>query len=209
MKRWVREPLLQFVVVGALLFLGYRLLHPETSRATDDNRIELTTDDLRQIEIAWSAQWRRPPTADEMHGLIDARVREEIFYREALNLGLEQGDTIVKRRLAQKMEFLASDVSTLPDPTTAELRTWYANNAQRFAEPGRRSFRHLYFSTDRRGTQVQLDAARLLRQLSGKPADAPAADNVGGRLHVPKSVCGPLSRTDSFHIRQRVRRHSR
>ena len=178
-KRWLREPLLQFLVAGALLFAGYRTLHPEASRTTDDNRIEVTADDLRQLEIAWTAQWRRPPTPDEMRGLVDARVREEILYREALTLGLEQGDAIVKRRLAQKMEFLAGDVSTLPDPSAAELRAWYANNAERFAEPGRRSFRHVYFSTDRRGTQARVDATTALSQLSGKPADAPATNNVG------------------------------
>ena len=114
-----------------------------------------------------------------MRGLVDARVREEILYREALTLGLERGDAIVKRRLAQKMEFLAGDVSTLPDPTAAELRAWYANNAERFAEPGRRSFRHVYFSTDRRGAQARVDATHALRQLSGKPADAPVAGNAG------------------------------
>jgi peptidyl-prolyl cis-trans isomerase C len=178
-KRWLREPLLQFLVAGALLFAGYRLLHPEVSRTTDDNRIELTADDLRQLEIAWTAQWRRPPTPGEMRGLIDARVREEILYREGLALGLEQGDAIVKRRLAQKMEFLAGDVSRLPDPTAAELRAWYASNAEHFAEPGRRSFRHVYFSTDRRGTQARVDAANALGQLSGKPADAPAAERLG------------------------------
>ena len=178
-KRWLREPLLQFLVAGALLFAAYRALHPEAFRPTDDNRIEVTADDLRQLEIAWTAQWRRPPTPDEMRGLVDARVREEILYREALTLGLERGDAIVKRRLAQKMEFLASDVSALPDPTAAELRAWYASNAERFAEPGRRSFRHVYFSTDRRGAQAREDAASLLGQLSGKPADAPVADNAG------------------------------
>ena len=106
-KRWLREPLLQFLVAGALLFAAYRALHPEAFRPADDNRIEVTADDLRQLEIAWTAQWRRPPTPDEMRGLVDARVREEILYREALTLGLERGDAIVKRRLAQKMEFLA------------------------------------------------------------------------------------------------------
>ena len=178
-KRWLREPLLQFLVAGALLFAGYRALHPGASRTTDDNRIEVTADDLRQLAIAWTAQWRRPPTSDEMRGLVDARVREEILYREALTLGLDRGDSIVKRRLAQKMEFLAGDVSTLPDPTAAELRAWYANNSERFAEAGRRSFRHVYFSTDRRGTQARVDATNALRQLSGKPADVPVAGNAG------------------------------
>ncbi len=177
--RWLREPLLQFLLAGALLFAGYRALHPEASRTTDNNRIEVTSDDLRQLEIAWTAQWRRPPTPDEMRGLVDARIREEVLYREALALGLEQGDAIVKRRLAQKMEFLAGDASRLPDPTAAELRAWYTNNAERFAEPGRRSFRHVYFSTDRRGAQAPVDATRALRQLAGKPADAAATDNVG------------------------------
>ncbi len=114
-----------------------------------------------------------------MRGLVEARVREEILYREALSLGLERGDAIVKRRLAQKMEFLASDVSTLPDPTEADLRAWYTEHAQRFAEPGRRSFRHLYFSTDKRDAQARADAANALRASPGKPVEAPSVDNIG------------------------------
>ena len=112
-------------------------------------------------------------------GSSTARVREEILYREGLALGLEQGDTIVKRRLAQKMEFLADDVSALRDPTADELRAWYAKNSERFAEPGRRSFRHVYFSTDRRNARARDDARRALAKLDGKTADAPAAASIG------------------------------
>ena len=106
-------------------------LHPELSRRSEVNRIEVTADDLRQLEVAWTAQWHRPPTPEEMRGLVEGRVREEILYREALALGLDQGDTIVKRRLAQKMEFLADDVSALRDPTADELQAWYAKNSER------------------------------------------------------------------------------
>lgn len=178
-KRWVREPLLQFLVAGALLFAAYRMLHPEAYRPTDDNRIEVTADDLRQLEIAWTAQWRRPPSPDEMRGLVDARVREEILYREALALGLEQGDAIVKRRLAQKMEFLASDASAVPDPSAAELRAWYASYGHHFADSGRRSFRHIYFSTDLRGSQAREDAARAFTQLAGKAAESTFVTKIG------------------------------
>ena len=66
-KRWLREPLLHFLFIGVLLFAAYRMLHPELSRTADVNRIELTEDDLRQLEVAWTAQWRRPPTSEEMH----------------------------------------------------------------------------------------------------------------------------------------------
>ena len=65
-KRWLREPLLHFLVAGVLLFAAYRMLHPELSGTTELNRIELTADDLRQLEVVWTAQWRRPPTPEEL-----------------------------------------------------------------------------------------------------------------------------------------------
>lgn len=178
-KRWLREPLLHFLIAGLLLFAGYRWLHPELSQQSESNRIELTANDLRQLEDVWTAQWHRPPTDDEMRGLVDARVREEILYREALALGLDQGDTIVKRRLAQKMEFLADDVAALRDPSADELRAWYAKNSEQFAEPGRRSFRHVYFSTDRRGERAREDAQRALSKLASTPADASSVAAIG------------------------------
>jgi peptidyl-prolyl cis-trans isomerase C len=179
LKRWLREPLLHFLVAGLLLFAAYRILHPELSMQTDVHRIELTTDDLQQLEVVWTAQWRRPPTPDEMHGLIESRVREEILYREALALGLDQGDTIVKRRLAQKMEFLTDDISAIRAPTSDELHAWYAKNSEHFAEPGRRSFRHVYFSTDRRGDRARQDAMNALVKLANKPADLPSTATIG------------------------------
>ena len=80
-KRWLREPLLHFLVIGVLLFAAYRMLHPEVSRTAEVNRIELTEDDLRQLEVGWTAQWRRPPTSEEMQRLVDGRIREEILAR--------------------------------------------------------------------------------------------------------------------------------
>jgi peptidyl-prolyl cis-trans isomerase C len=145
--RWTREPLLHFVVVGLSLFAINRLVG-SNSGAARSSRIDLTRDDISQLRTTWMAQWQRPPTASELHGLIDARIREEVLYREALALGLDQGDTIVKRRLAQKMEFLAGDTSAIAEPRREQLRTWFEENRQRFAQPSRLSFRHLYFSSD-------------------------------------------------------------
>ena len=115
-KRWLREPLLHFLVAGLALFAIYRMLHPIPEQPDEGNRIVITDDDLRQVQIAWRAQWQRFPTPDEMRGLVDSKIREEILYREAMALGLDKGDTIVKRRLAQKMEFLADDISSLREP---------------------------------------------------------------------------------------------
>jgi len=157
-KRSLREPLLHFLVAGLALFAVYRALHPSPEPQDDGKRIVITDDDLRQVQIAWRAQWQRFPMPDEMRGLIDSKIREEILYREAVALGLEKGDTIVKRRLAQKMEFLADDVSTLREPENEELKTWFDKNQERFASPALVSFHHLYFSPDRRGAHAR-DAA--------------------------------------------------
>lgn len=181
-RRWLREPLVHFLLIGLALFMGYRLLHPNFNQEAPTNRIELTEDDLRQMSVAWMAQGRLAPSPEQLQGLIESKVREEILYREALALGLDNGDTIVKRRLAQKMEFLAEDVSALYEPKNAEVRAWFEKNATSFALPARISFRHLYFSPDRRGTEARNDAQRALEQLAGRPADAPATATLADRF---------------------------
>jgi len=170
-RRWLREPLLHFLLAGALIFWTYELLNPAAVRTARVNQIVLTKDDLRQLAVHWLAQGRPPPTADEMRGLVEQRVHEEILFREAVALGLDKDDEIIKRRLAQKMDFLAADIAALQEPGDAELRGWYAQNSSRFALPARASFRHLYFSFDRPGAHDA--AAAALDKIAGKPADAP------------------------------------
>jgi parvulin-like peptidyl-prolyl isomerase len=178
-RRWLSDPLLQFLFAGLLLFAAYGALQPPTDPRLHARRIELTSGDLRQLGAAWSARGRPAPSPDQMQSLVAAKVREEILYREALALGLDEDDTIVKRRLAQKMEFLFEDVAALREPTGEELRLWFEGNAERFALPARAAFRHLYFAPDRRGEQARPHAAGALAQLTGQPGDAPAAAALG------------------------------
>lgn len=174
-KRCLREPLVHFLLIGLLLFAVYGALHSGRDQGGSSKRIELTIDDLRQLEMAFASQWRRPPTPQEFTGLVENRIREEVLYREALALGLDKEDTIVKRRMAQKMEFLAEDVSAARRPKIEELKTWFEKNSQRFALPSRVSFRHLYFSPDHRRIRARDDAAQALAKLAGMPEDSPAA----------------------------------
>ncbi len=178
LRRWLREPLVHVLLIGLALFAVYGALNPGTGQREEPKRIVITADDLAQIQIAWMAQWQRPPTPDELRSLLDGKIREEVLSREAMALGLDKDDTIVKRRLAQKMEFVMEDVSALRDPADDELRRWFAQNPQRFALPGLVTFRHLYFSPDLRGEHARDDAVDALRRLGGKPEDTPELDGL-------------------------------
>lgn len=175
-KAWLRlisEPLLHFMVVGVVLFSSYQVLNPEPDQATDPQKIELTKDDVRQMAISWLAQGRSLPTEDQLRSLLDQKVTEEILSREAVALGLDRDDQIIKRRLAQKMDFLAADVAALEDPSDAVLAAWFQQNPAPFAVPPHASFRHLYFSLDKHGGASRESAAAALVQIAGKSPDAP------------------------------------
>jgi len=171
-RHLIREPLVQFLLVGLVLFGVWQLAKPAHAARDASNRIVITEDDLKQMAVGWAAQGLPPPSPQQMKELIDARVREEVLYREALALGLDKDDAIVRRQLARKMEFVAEDLSKLEEPKPEELRAWYEKNRARFALPPRVTFRHVYFSPDRRGANTRTDAVAALTQLSGKPIDA-------------------------------------
>ncbi len=175
-RRWLREPLLHFLVLGAALFVVYG--HLPASGAESPRQISLTVDDLRQLMVSFEAQWGRAPTQQEFSHLAEEKIQEEVLYREALALGLDKDDTIVKRRMAQKMQFLAEDVVTAHEPSIDELKTWYAQNSQKFELPSRIAFRHLYLSPDQRGQRAHDDAVKALAKLTGQPEDSKLASSL-------------------------------
>lgn len=170
--RILREPLVQFLLVGLALFGAWQLVKPAHAARDAPYRIVITEDDLKQMSLAWVAQGMPPPIRQQMQSLVEKRVREEVLYREARALGLDKDDVIVRRQLARKMEFIAEDLSKLEEPQPGELRAWFDKNQERFALPARATFRHVYFSPDRRGANARADAAAALGPLAGKPIDA-------------------------------------
>jgi hypothetical protein len=145
-------------------------------------QIALSLDDLRLMETYFESQWHRQPTPQELQALVEDKVREEVLYREGIALGLDKDDTIVKRRLAQKMQFLAEDVAAAHPPSTEELKAWFEKNKEQFALPGRYSFRHLYFSPDKRGKNAEKDAAKALVKIAGESEDSKRASSVADRF---------------------------
>jgi hypothetical protein len=161
MAVWLREPLVYFLAVGAVLFL---LTERLADRLDGDPAliIEVTDAERQRLSDQWQAQMGRPPSADELAGLVEQWIREEIYYREALALGLDADDVIIRRRLAQKLTFLTEDLATGQSPDEATLRAYYAEHAERYREPERFTFSHRYFSNDRRA-QARADALAALQ----------------------------------------------
>jgi len=180
-KHLLREPLLHFMVLGAVLFVGYTYLKTDTV-AESSYEIALTLEELAQLQMLYESQWRRSPTPEEFSVMVENKIRQEILYREALVLGLDKNDEIVKRRMAQKMQFIAEDLAAAQEPATDELRAWYAENSDKFALPKRLSFRHLYFSPDSRGAQAYDDAVRSLAKLDGQPVDTQLTETLADRF---------------------------
>src|SRR5512136_978482 len=149
MKRLLSEPLVHFLLLGAVLFAVYHYVQPDRGAAPSSKQIQMTLDELAQLAVLFQSQWRRDPTPEEFSRLVESKVQQEVLYREALAMGLDKNDEIVKRRMAQKMQFLAEDVAAAREPTTDELKNWYEKNSAKFALSPRLSFRHLFFSPDR------------------------------------------------------------
>jgi hypothetical protein len=131
----------------------------------DPGRIEFTPDDLARLELFWTSRWRRQPTPSEVRALVDEEIREEILYREALALGLDRDDMVVKRYLSQKLGMVVAEMATVAEPDRAEMKLWFVENAERFELPPRASFRHVYFSVDARKERAQPDAEAALADL--------------------------------------------
>jgi peptidyl-prolyl cis-trans isomerase C len=174
-KRWLREPLLHFLLIGIAVFAVYAYTHRGRGGVESSLQITLSLDELRQMDMYFESQWHRQPTPAEFQAMVEDKVREEVLYREALAMGLDKDDSIVKRRMAQKMQFLAEDVAAAHEPSTAELKAWFEKNSNKFALPSRYSFRHLYFSPDKRGKNAQEDAAKTLAKIAGQPEDSKLA----------------------------------
>ncbi len=186
MKKWLREPLLHFILIGGAIFFLYGLLNDEVV-VDDGNRIVITGADVDRLITLWEQKWQRLPTQIELEGLVEAQIHEEVLYREAMAMGLDQDDTIVRRRLAQKVEFISSELTSPAEPTEADLADYLAAHAEKFEVPGRISFVQIYLNTDRRGEHAQDDALLLLDQLR-KPA-----------LHVDIMTAGDTFMLDQQH----------
>jgi hypothetical protein len=176
MKKLLKEPLLHFLLLGAVIFAANAWRSRMKPAGPTPERIEISAGTITWLSEGFARQWHRGPDADELRGLVNDHIREELLHREALALGLDRNDTIVRRRMAQKMEFLTQDLASAAESDDAALRTFFATNATRYAKSARVSFRHVYFSRERRGPRLEADAREALDALRQGASEETAGD---------------------------------
>jgi hypothetical protein len=182
---FLREPLFHFLVLGAALFL-YDHWTAAGSRAVP-RQIVLTSGQIEHLVAGFTKTWKRSPTDTELKGIIDDWVREELAVRAATEAGLERGDTIIRRRLRQKFEFLVEDVAEAAPPSDRELEAWFAEHADTYRSQPRLRFRQVFFSKERRGATTHADAALALERLVSRNVAGPI-DDLGDASQLPENV---------------------
>jgi len=168
--RLTREPLVHFLLVGAMLFAAGEIYH----KSIDSHRIVITPARIAQIENRYAAQFGRRPDPRILNGLIEDEVHDEILFRHGLDLKLDREDEIGRRRIVQKTRFLLEDLHPPADPTDAQLDDYYRSHAQRYALPARATFTHVFFvsAPDEGRARVDLAALAAGRQRASEVGDS-------------------------------------
>ncbi len=171
MTKFFREPLVHFIIFGGLVFAGHALWQRHVTKA--DYAITVSTDEMERQALIFAGENRRQPTDDNLKALLFAHVEEEALMREAERLGLGENDTIIRRRLAQKMRFLIEDVDAPELPDEAGLKIWFKENIANFTRPETRSFSHIYLSPETHGDNLDADTQKALARvlLTNGPPD--------------------------------------
>jgi len=177
----LKQPLVQFILIGACIYAAYALFGAPDN-GTEGQTVYISKARIDSLSIAWEKRWNRPPTEDELVGLVRAYLREDILYREAVAMGLDVDDHIIRRRLAQKLEFLTNDLVQLKEPEEGQLEAFFAENIEQFQSPDLITFVQVFFNPDKRGDATLDDAAATLQQLQAAGKPNPATLEAGDRL---------------------------
>lgn len=173
LRAFFAEPLVHFLLLGTLLFMVNAFMKREASPSAQV--VNVTAGKIEHLASLFARTWQRPPTPEELKGLIDDYVREEIAYREGTRLGLDQDDTIVRRRIRQKMDFIADDLASQTEPTEAQLSDFLKENSASYQIEPRLAFRHVFLDPERHRADLDMIVTQLLDRLR-TDADAPAQE---------------------------------
>lgn len=163
-RKILNEPLVVFLLLAAAIFVLFEQV--STDYEVGNTEIVVSKNQIQTLVLGFEKVWQRSPAAKELAGLTQSYIREEVFYREALVLGLDKNDSVIRRRLSQKMQFLLEDLTDFKQADDSTLQAYLDKHADRYMQPARFSFRQIYFDMNKRGQAVQSEAVSLLAKLN-------------------------------------------
>ena len=185
LKRLAREPLVHFLLIGLGLFALFQLLGGNAG----DRSIRVDDRQVAALAARFEATWRRPPTAEELRGMVDSHVRDEIFYREGVALGLDRDDPLVKRQVRRKFEVYAEEIEVSGPPTEQQLEVWLQANRERYSEPAVVTFQQVTIDPLRHDRATESAVAEIRSKLLAGADPAMLGD---GRMLSPRIDGMPL-----------------
>ena len=188
MKKLLTEPLVHFLIIGALLFLGFSFFQQEDRSM--DTTIVVTDNDINLLKADFERTWQRPPQEKELQGLLEEKIREEIAYREGLALGLDRDDPYIRRRLRMKLELMLEDISDQGSAADEQLEEFLAENREMFRREPRLRFSQVYLNPTSRAHRLDKDAEELLARLKRAGNDLDL-EQMGDSIMLPRTF--PLS----------------
>ncbi len=172
MTKIFREPLLHFIILASVIFSLSEWPEMGFLASSETEKIVVTQAQIQNLRMGFEKVYQRAPSEKDLESAIQTFIYEEVLYREALSMGLDRNDDIVRRRLSQKVQFLSEDLSSLEEPEEQELEEYLATHADDYRLPSRFTFQQIYLSTSKRGESVSADAIALMKELRINDSDA-------------------------------------
>jgi parvulin-like peptidyl-prolyl isomerase len=178
----LKTPLVHIVILGGLLGLILLVVFGRPSALDDTTRVVVSAGEVAQLRANWMRTWQREPSDAELRGLIERYVRDEVLYREAVRLGYDKDDQVIRQTLKRKMEFLGEAQAQQTEPSLKEIQAYLAMRKDRYRIPPTVSFTHIFFSVDRRGASTETDALLTLETIQTENLDPEIVANLGDRF---------------------------
>lgn len=199
LRRFLRDPVFHFLIAGSIVYaVAFVLSDPVETAEGDDTKIIVSIGEQTWLKSQWESRWQRPPTEQELNGLISQYVRETVLYREAIALGLDKDDVVIRRRLGQKLEFLSQDLLEPQAPSKDDLKEYFESNKDRYKRDDQITITQLFFDPDARGNATLDDAREALETLVTLPMDSADVTGFGDPIQLqayhPSNTLSELAR---------------
>jgi len=184
-SKLLREPLLHFILVGAALFLIFYITVDRSNFNQSKDIIVISTSDIDRLSYLFEKTWSRQPNDSELRGIVDGYLEEEVLYREAIMLGLDKDDTVVRRRMRQKMEFFVNDLTEQTEPTEKQLKEYLVKNKDKYRTESRLSFKQIFFKPDKDSEDISNRIINIKDNLNQQSKSSKYTKNIGDATMLP------------------------